>query len=72
MEKIIEETRFRVKHLINCDSTEVRFTQNTTQGLNFVVNSIDWKKGDILILRGGRHEHYANYLLWLYTAKRKK
>jgi cysteine desulfurase / selenocysteine lyase len=71
MEKIIKETRFRVKHLINCDSTEVSFTQNTTQGLNSVVNSIDWKKVDIIILREGRHEHYANYLLWLIQSKKK-
>ena len=72
MEKMIEESRLRIKHLINCNSIEVSFTQSTTQGLNLVANSIDWKKGDIIILRGGRHEHYANYFPWLYVAKRKK
>jgi cysteine desulfurase / selenocysteine lyase len=72
MEKMIEETRKRIKHLINCNTIEVSFTQSTTQGLNFVANSIDWKKGDIIILRGGRHEHYANYFPWLHIAKRKK
>ena len=72
MEKMIEETRLRIKQLINCNAIEVSFTQSTTQGLNFVANSIDWKKGDIIILRGGRHEHYANYFPWLYIAKRKK
>ena len=72
MEKMIEETRLRIKHLINCNAIEVSFTQSTTQGLNFVANSIDWKKGDIIILRGGRHEHYANYFPWLHIAKRKK
>jgi cysteine desulfurase/selenocysteine lyase len=72
MEKMIEETRLRIKHLINCNAIEISFTQSTTQGLNFVANSIDWKKGDIIILRGGRHEHYANYFPWLYIAKRKK
>ncbi|HYY71830.1 MAG TPA: aminotransferase class V-fold PLP-dependent enzyme, partial [Nitrososphaeraceae archaeon] len=71
MEKMIEETRLRIKHLINCNAIEVSFTQSTTQGLNFVANSIDWKKGDIIILRGGRHEHYANYFPWLHIAKRK-
>lgn len=72
MEKLIEETRLRIKHLINCNAIEVSFTQSTTQGLNLVANGIDWKKGDIIILRGGRHEHYANYFPWLYIAKRKK
>lgn len=72
MEKMIEETRLRIKHLINCNAIEVSFTQSTTQGLNFVANSIDWKKGDLIILRGGRHEHYANYFPWLHIAKRKK
>lgn len=71
MENMIEETRLRIKHLINCNAIEVSFTQSTTQGLNFVANSIDWKKGDIIILRGGRHEHYANYFPWLHIAKRK-
>lgn len=72
MEKLIEETRLRIKHLINCNAIEVSFTQSTTQGLNLVANGIDWKKGDIIILRGGRHEHYANYFPWLYVATRKK
>ena len=58
--------------MINCNAIEVSFTQSTTQGLNLVANGIDWKKGDIIILRGGRHEHYANYFPWLYVAKRKK
>ena len=71
MEDMIEETRLRIKHLVNCNAIEVSFTQSTTQGLNFVANSIDWKKGDIIILRGGRHEHYANYFPWLHIAKRK-
>lgn len=71
MENMIEETRLRIKHLINCNAIEVSFTQSTTQGLNFVANSIDWNKGDIIILRGGRHEHYANYFPWLHIAKRK-
>ena len=33
MEKMIEETRLRIKHLINCNAIEVSFTQSTTQGL---------------------------------------
>ena len=71
MEDMIEETRLRIKHLIKCNAIKVSFTKSTTQGLNFVANSIDWKKGDIIILRGGRHEHYANYFPWLHIAKRK-
>jgi cysteine desulfurase / selenocysteine lyase len=65
------ELRSRIAVLINCEPEEIIFTQSTTEGLNYVRNGIEWKKGDSIIVRGGRHEHYANYLPWLQLSREK-
>src|ERR671911_709003 len=68
---LMKELRTRVSHMINCDPNEIVFTQSTTEGLNYVCNGLDWKRTDSIIVRGGPHEHYANYLPWLQLSKRK-
>ena len=68
---LLSEVRTRIAHLINCDKEEVVLTESTTQGLNIVANGIPWNKGDSLVVRGGKHEHFANYLPWLATARSK-
>lgn len=65
------ELRSRISVLINCEPEEIIFTQSTTEGLNYVRNGIEWKKGDSIIVRGGTHEHYANYLTWLQLSREK-
>jgi cysteine desulfurase/selenocysteine lyase len=60
-----------VAHLINCDRDEVVLTQSTTDGLNMVAGGIGWKKGDSIVVRGGRHEHQANYFPWLAVSQKK-
>src|ERR671910_811775 len=65
------ELRSRIAVLINCEPEEIIFTQSTTEGLNYVRNGIEWKKGDSIIVRGGTHEHYANYLTWLQLSREK-
>ena len=65
------ELRSRLSVLIHCEPEEIIFTQSTTEGLNYVRNGIDWKKGDSMIVRGGTHEHYANYLPWLQISREK-
>lgn len=62
---LLKELRTRVAHMINCDPEEVILTQSTTDGINAVANGLAWKKGDTVIVRGGKHEHPANYLPWL-------
>lgn len=69
---LMNELRTRVAHLINCEREEVVLTQSTTEGLNIVANGIDWRPGDSIVIRGGRHEHYANYLPWLSVSQRKE
>lgn len=68
---LLKEARTRVAHLINCEPEEVVFTQSTTEGINVVANGICWQKGDVIIARGGRHEHPANYLPWLRLSQKK-
>lgn len=67
---LLGELRQRVAHLINCEPEEVVLTQSTTDGINMVANGIGWEKGDAVVVRGGGHEHYANYLPWLRLARR--
>jgi cysteine desulfurase / selenocysteine lyase len=68
---LLDELRIRVAHLINCELDEVVLVQSTTEGLNIVANGIGWEPGDAIVVRGGRHEHYANYLPWVSVSQRK-
>ena len=68
---LMKELRGRIADLINCEPEDIIFTQSTTEGLNYVRNGIDWKKGDSMIVRGGTHEHYANYLPWVQLSRQK-
>jgi cysteine desulfurase/selenocysteine lyase len=68
----MDELRRRVATLINSEPEEIIFTQSTTEGLNYIRNGIDWKIGDSVVVRGGTHEHYANYLPWLQLSREKK
>ena len=36
-----------------------------------VANGLNWKIGDAIVIRGGRHEHYANYLPWVALSQKK-
>ncbi|MEO9296335.1 MAG: aminotransferase class V-fold PLP-dependent enzyme [Nitrososphaera sp.] len=62
---LLNETRLRLSHLINCAPEEVVLTQSTTDGINMVANGLRWQNGDAVVVRGGAHEHYANYFPWL-------
>jgi cysteine desulfurase/selenocysteine lyase len=68
---LLDEVRTRVAHLIGCERDEVVLVQSTTEGLNIVANGIGWKQEDAIVVRGGRHEHYANYLPWVSLSQRK-
>jgi cysteine desulfurase / selenocysteine lyase len=68
---LLDELRTRIAHLINCERNEVVLVQSTTEGLNIVAKGIDWKTGDAIVVRGGRHEHYANYLPWIELSQKR-
>jgi cysteine desulfurase/selenocysteine lyase len=67
---LMNELRKILSRLINCEPEEIIFTQSTTEGINYVASGIEWKKSDIIISRGGLHEHYANYFPWLNLSKK--
>lgn len=67
---LMKELRKILCRLINCEPEEIIFTQSTTEGLNYVAAGLEWKKSDIIIARGGLHEHYANYFPWLNVSKK--
>jgi len=67
---LMRELRILTSQLINCEPEEIIFTQSTTEGINYVASGLNWKKSDIIIARGGLHEHYANYFPWLNISKK--
>ena len=67
---LMKELRVNLSRLINCEPEEIIFTQSTTEGINHVASGIEWKKSDAIIVRGGLHEHYANYFPWLNISKK--
>lgn len=48
--KVHEETKNILAELINCNSDRIAFIDNTTNGLNIIAQSIQWKKGDRILL----------------------
>ena len=47
--ELLQQARGAVAALINATPEEVSLTQNTTEGLNLVVNGIDWHHGDEVV-----------------------
>jgi cysteine desulfurase/selenocysteine lyase len=48
--KVVEETKELLAELINCNIDRTAFIDNTSNGLNIIAQSIDWKKGDRVLL----------------------
>lgn len=48
--KVVEETKELVAELINCNIDRTAFIDNTSNGLNILAQSIEWKKGDRILL----------------------
>lgn len=48
--------------LIGADESEIAITKNTSEGLSFVANGLDWRAGDVCV--GVRGEFPANYFPW--------
>ncbi|MCL5407103.1 MAG: aminotransferase class V-fold PLP-dependent enzyme [Patescibacteria group bacterium] len=59
----VHETRSLVARLIDARKEEIVFTRNTTESINFVAYSIDWKKGDVVLTSD--KEHNSNLLPWI-------
>ena len=48
--KVFEETKVMLAEMINCNPDRLAFVDNTSNGLNILAQSIDWKKGDRILL----------------------
>lgn len=63
-----DRVRKKLATFINADPEEVVITRNTTEGINFVVNGMDLKKGDEVLL--STMEHPGGRNPWTLKAKR--
>ncbi len=48
--------------LIGASKSEIAITKNTSEGLSFIANGLDWRSGDIVV--GVRGDFPANYFPW--------
>ena len=62
--KKVEEARKNIAKFINANNEkEIIFTRNTTEGINLLVNSFPFEKGDIVLITD--KEHNSNLVPWL-------
>ncbi len=47
---VVEETRTIIGEMINCKEDRIAFLDNTTNGIIWIAQGIDWKPGDRIIL----------------------
>ncbi len=65
IEDLLTRTRKIISKIIKSQPNEIVFTQSTTDGVNIVSNGLSFSKNANIIIRGGEHEHHANYYPWL-------
>jgi cysteine desulfurase/selenocysteine lyase len=68
-EKVNEAREKFGKFLGAKNNEEIIFTRNTTEGLNLVANSLEFKKGDIVLTTD--REHNSNLVPWQVQAHKK-
>ncbi len=64
----VESVRESFARLIHADAKEVAFVKNTSEGLSFVANGLDWKEGDNVVVPD--IEFPANVYPWLNLKRR--
>ena len=65
IEELWRKTRKEVSKLVKCQPDEIIITQSVTDGVNMVANGMKFDNDSNIIIRGGEHEHHANYFPWL-------
>jgi isopenicillin-N epimerase len=63
-----EAVRTKLAAFVNASSDEVAITSNTTEGLNFVINGLDFKEGDEILM--SNLEHPGHVGPWKLKEKR--
>ena len=64
------KTRKAVSKVVKCHPDEIIITQSVTDGVNNVANGMNFENDSNIVIRGGEHEHHANYFPWLKLGKR--
>ena len=59
------KTRKAISRLVKCHPDEIVITQSVTDGINMVANGMKFANDSNIVIRGGEHEHHANYFPWL-------
>ena len=65
-----EKTRTSIAKVVKCNPDEIIITQSVTDGINIVANGMKFENDSNIVIRGGEHEHHANYFPWLKLGKR--
>lgn len=65
----IKEARQTVAKFINADKREIIFLRNTTEAINVIANSFNFKEGDIVLTSD--KEHNSNLIPWQVLTKKK-
>ncbi|MHA1448619.1 MAG: aminotransferase class V-fold PLP-dependent enzyme [Candidatus Hodarchaeales archaeon] len=59
-----EEARHKLGNFINAkEAAEIVWTKNTTEGVNIVMQGMDWKDGDVIISDSAAHN--SNLIPWI-------
>ena len=71
---VVASARSAVSEIVGCRPDEIVLTQSTTDGVNAVAGGLRLGagRGDGIVIRGGAHEHHANYYPWLRLAGRAR
>jgi len=70
IKELWNKTRKAVSKLVKCQQEEIVITQSVTDGVNIVANGMNFSDNSNIIIRGGEHEHHANYFPWLRLGKK--
>ena len=65
IKELWEKTRKAVSGIVKCHPDEIIITQSVTDGINIVANGMKFDNDSNVVIRGGEHEHHANYFPWL-------
>ncbi len=64
----VEETRGRAARLLTADPTDIAFIKNTSEGIAFVAEGLDWRPGDNVVTSAD--EYPSNLYPWMNLAGR--
>lgn len=65
-----QEARSAVASLLNASPEEITLTQNTTEGINIILNGMTWRAGDEVVTTN--LEHASGIVPLYYLAKRRR